>query len=144
MSKGHKSQGANRKLGQIKKMETFQKNIKKLDLGQFRIICVKSCLGLVRAGSGICICIYLNLYRCTFQRRRKKVVKLNRNLYCGMWGAVRVRAGGKQGNSACRNNTPICNDSIYPNKQGYKIHQYEMMTEMYTLEYESKIKYEDG
>ena len=71
-------------------------------------------------------------------------MKLNRNLYCGMWGAVRVRAGGKQGNSACRNNTPICNDSIYPNMQGYKIHQYEMMTEMYTLEYESKIKYEDG
>ena len=31
MSKGHKSQGANRKLGQIKKMETFQKNVKKLD-----------------------------------------------------------------------------------------------------------------
>ena len=71
-------------------------------------------------------------------------MKLNRNLYCGMWGAVRVRVGGKQGNSACRNNTPICNDSIYPNKQGYKIHQYEMMTETYTLEYESKIKYDDG
>ena len=44
MSKGHKSQGANRKLGQLKKMKTFQKNIKYSDLGQFWIICVKSCM----------------------------------------------------------------------------------------------------